>query len=144
MSNNMVAKVVTSALLLNGVVAFPSIAEHVAKNSRRQALPAVVPFPEYPGLPTHALFNGFDPSSQLVDVSGDHEYRPPGKGDIRGPCAGLNSAANHGYISRDGIANAADITKGLWEAFSLDITAVKAETTPLQPTTASQYQSART
>lgn len=124
----MVAKLFTSALLLNGVVAFPSIAEHVAKN-KRQALPAVVPFPEYPGLPTHALFNEFDASSQLVDVSGEHEFQLPGKGDIRGPCAGLNAAANHGYISRDGIANAADITKGLWEAYSLDITATSFLTT---------------
>jgi hypothetical protein len=125
---SMVAKLFTSALLLNGVVAFPSIAEHLAQQNKRQ-LPVAIPFPEYPGTPDHALFNQFDASSQLVDVSGAHAFQLPGKGDIRGPCAGLNAAANHGYISRDGIANAADITKGLWEAFSLDITATTVLTT---------------
>jgi hypothetical protein len=35
----------------------------------------------------------------------------------------LNSAANHGYIPRDGIATAESINTGLWEAFGLDKTA---------------------
>lgn len=59
-------------------------------------VPAVVEFPEWPGSPSHALFDKFDPEAQRVSTSGDHEYRPPGEGDIRGPCAGLNAAANHG------------------------------------------------
>ena len=46
-----------------------------------------------------------------------------GPGDIRGPCAGLNAAANHGYIPRDGIATSETINTGLWEAFGLDKTA---------------------
>ena len=68
-THSMVAKFFISALLLNGVVAFPSIAEHIAKN-KRQVVPAVVPFPEHPGTPDHAFFTQFDASSQLVDVSG--------------------------------------------------------------------------
>lgn len=47
----------------------------------------------------------------------------PGKGDIRGPCAGLNAAANHGYLPRDGIATSEAINTGLWEAYGLDKTA---------------------
>ncbi|PHH74800.1 hypothetical protein CDD80_2843 [Ophiocordyceps camponoti-rufipedis] len=31
-----------------------------------------------------------------------HYYRPPGPGDVRGPCPGLNALANHGYLHRDG------------------------------------------
>ena len=30
------------------------------------------------------------------------EWRAPGPGDIRSPCPGLNTLANHGYLPRDG------------------------------------------
>ncbi|KAI6885536.1 Cloroperoxidase [Hortaea werneckii] len=42
----------------------------------------------------------------LVPAPGDtaHEFRKPNpKTDIRGPCPGLNAAANHGFLARDGI-----------------------------------------
>ncbi|MCJ1248402.1 hypothetical protein MMC30_005619 [Trapelia coarctata] len=40
-----------------------------------------------------------------VPADGDtaHYYTPPGSGDIRGPCPGLNAAANHNFLSHDGI-----------------------------------------
>ncbi|KAI7650197.1 hypothetical protein KC319_g11107, partial [Hortaea werneckii] len=47
----------------------------------------------------------FDASSQLVDVHGDHAFQPPGPHDRRGPCPGLNSLANHGYLPRNGITS---------------------------------------
>ncbi|KAI5359743.1 putative chloroperoxidase [Septoria linicola] len=121
----MVGTLLTTALLLNGAVAFPQIAEMVAKQKRQGVgIPEeVIPFPEWPGTPNHATFNQFNAAQQLVSVSGDHEFRMPGPNDIRGPCAGLNAAANHGYIPRDGIATAETINTGLWEAFSLDKTA---------------------
>jgi hypothetical protein len=119
----MVGQLFTSALLLNGVAAFPYIAEMAAKNKRAVGVPAVTPFPMYPGTPNHALFDTFDASSQLVDVSGDYAYAAPTEGQIRGPCAGLNAAANHGYIPRSGIATAETIETGLWQAYSLDKTA---------------------
>ncbi|KAF8894242.1 Peroxidase, family 2-domain-containing protein [Mucidula mucida] len=34
--------------------------------------------------------------------SGDHEFVAPGPNDVRSPCPGLNSLANHGYLPRDG------------------------------------------
>ncbi|EUC56928.1 peroxidase, putative [Rhizoctonia solani AG-3 Rhs1AP] len=46
---------------------------------------------------------GFDPVKQKIDVSGEHAFRAPGPNDKRGPCAGLNAMANHGYISRNGV-----------------------------------------
>ena len=55
-----------------------------------------------------------------MSVSGAHAFIAPGPNDRRGPCAGLNAAANHGYIPRDGIATAEAINTGLWEAFGLD------------------------
>lgn len=33
----------------------------------------------------------------------DHQYQDPPAGAFRGPCPGLNAAANHGFLSRDGI-----------------------------------------
>lgn len=33
----------------------------------------------------------------------DHQYQAPGATDIRGDCPTLNTLANHGYLSRDGI-----------------------------------------
>ncbi|KAG5981515.1 hypothetical protein E4U55_002870 [Claviceps digitariae] len=89
----------------------------------RQAVPPVVPFPESPGTPNHALFDEFDPEAQLVSVHGHHEYQDPGPNDIRGPCPGLNAAANHNYIPRNGIATFESINTGLWEAYGLDQTA---------------------
>lgn len=60
-------------------------------------MPAVVPFPEWPGTPNHATYNKFDAASQLVSTSGAHAWQAPGNGDIRGPCAGLNAAGGHNH-----------------------------------------------
>lgn len=93
-----------AAALLSGpllVSAFPSIAKLVEEqNEKRQVgLPTgAVEFPEYPGKPTHATYDRFDAASQLVSTSGDHVWMAPGPGDIRGPCAGLNAAANQ-YVT---------------------------------------------
>ncbi|THY53814.1 Cloroperoxidase [Aureobasidium pullulans] len=40
-----------------------------------------------------------------VPAPGDtaHQYVAPGANDIRGPCPGLNAAANHNFLSHDGI-----------------------------------------
>nr|POE76235.1 aromatic peroxygenase [Quercus suber] len=40
-----------------------------------------------------------------VPAPGDtaHAFIAPGPNDIRGPCPGLNTAANHGFLARDGI-----------------------------------------
>ena len=41
-----------------------------------------------------------------VPAPGDtaHYYTPPGTNDIRGPCPGLNAAANHNFLSHVSIA----------------------------------------
>ena len=36
----------------------------------------------------------FDQSLQYVDTTGDYAFVPPGNGDQRGPCPGLNALAN--------------------------------------------------
>ncbi|EME39685.1 hypothetical protein DOTSEDRAFT_91962 [Dothistroma septosporum NZE10] len=46
-----------------------------------------------------------DDFSEPISVTGEHEFQPPGEGDQRGPCPGLNALANHGYIPRDGVVS---------------------------------------
>ncbi|KAK1234340.1 hypothetical protein PQX77_002460, partial [Marasmius sp. AFHP31] len=45
----------------------------------------------------------FDPHAQRVDVGGRHKFIPPGHGDLRGPCPGLNALTNHNYLPHNGI-----------------------------------------
>ncbi|KIY66833.1 Cloroperoxidase [Cylindrobasidium torrendii FP15055 ss-10] len=42
--------------------------------------------------------------SALAFPQGDdnHDFKAPGDGDVRSPCPGLNTLANHGYLPRDG------------------------------------------
>ncbi|KJX98620.1 hypothetical protein TI39_contig401g00002 [Zymoseptoria brevis] len=70
----------------------------------------------------------FDVEDQEVSVSGEHQYIAPGPGDIRGPCPGLNAAANHGYLPRNGIQNIEQTVSGLGALYNLGprITAVLA------------------
>ncbi|KAH6721232.1 hypothetical protein BKA61DRAFT_699714 [Leptodontidium sp. MPI-SDFR-AT-0119] len=121
----MFGRSVIISLLLEASVsnAFPNMVEQLAKSHLAERIAPIAPFPEFPGAPQHALYNKFDAKSQLVSTSGEHAFIAPGPGDIRGPCAGLNAAANHGYLPRDGIATAETVNTGLWEAFGLDKTA---------------------
>lgn len=122
----MINQLLLSAFVLQTSVvsAFPDIARKVAESHQLdKRIAPLAPFPEYPGTPNHALYNSFDPVSQYVNTTGDNAWIAPGPGDIRGPCSGLNAAANHGFIPRNGIADAESINTGLWEAFGLDKTA---------------------
>lgn len=51
---------------------------------------------------------------------GEHEYiRPDNYWRVRGPCPGLNTAANHGHLPRDGIVLPHELFIGTWRALSL-------------------------
>ena len=69
------------------------------------------PFMGVPGAPRHyqewsqekdKRQLGFNAQAQAIDVSGSHAFLPPGAGDLRGPCPGLNALANHGYLPHNG------------------------------------------
>ena len=49
----------------------------------------------------------FDAQDQFVDVSksSGHYWQAPGPTDLRGQCPGLNAAANHGFLPRNGVAS---------------------------------------
>jgi hypothetical protein len=55
---------------------------------------------------------GFNAEDQYVDVTDDgpHPWMAPGTGDRRGECPGLNAAANHGFLPRNGIPTIANST----------------------------------
>ncbi|KAJ7249033.1 Chloroperoxidase [Mycena rebaudengoi] len=52
----------------------------------------------------------------------DHPFIAPGPNDQRGPCPAMNTLANHGYISRNGITSFEEIIRGTGEAFNIERT----------------------
>ena len=52
-----------------------------------------------------------------TDIS--HKYIAPGPTDRRGVCPGLNTLANHGYVSRDGITTWAEAGNAIQTALGL-------------------------
>ncbi|KAJ7575160.1 Chloroperoxidase [Mycena floridula] len=56
---------------------------------------------------------------QIPDA--DHPFIAPGPDDQRGPCPAMNTLANHGYISRNGVATFEEIVIGMMEAFNLEV-----------------------
>ncbi|USP80352.1 uncharacterized protein yc1106_07626 [Curvularia clavata] len=62
---------------------------------------------------------GFNANAQRISTSGEHRYIAPGPNDIRGPCPGLNVLANHGYISRTGVASVLELTAASTEVFGM-------------------------
>ena len=55
----------------------------------------------------------FDAEDQYISVEGEYAYAAPGEDEIRGPCPGLNAAANHGYLPRSGVASIEETVRGL-------------------------------
>ncbi|KAK5994757.1 Peroxidase stcC-like protein [Cladobotryum mycophilum] len=70
---------------------FASLAVVSSLSSVGLALPQLpLPLP----LPLRPILNPLDPRF--------HNFVPPGPGDSRSPCPGLNSLANHGFLPHDG------------------------------------------
>lgn len=86
---------------------------------KRAGVPSLGSFPDNMGLANEGRPFIFDEKLQFVDLTGDHEWRAPGPTDQRGPCAGLNALANHGFISRTGVVTRDDIIIGLTNAVGL-------------------------
>ncbi|KAF7332444.1 Cloroperoxidase [Mycena kentingensis (nom. inval.)] len=56
---------------------------------------------------------------QIPDAA--HPFIAPGPNDQRGPCPGVNTLANHGYIPRNGIASFEELINGITEAFNIPV-----------------------
>ncbi|KAB8300543.1 hypothetical protein EYC80_000703 [Monilinia laxa] len=63
----------------------------------------------------------FSAEDQFVSTSGAHAFVPPGPNDIRGPCPGLNAAANHNYIPHSGVGTVVDFVNGTFDAFGMGV-----------------------
>lgn len=61
----------------------------------------------------------FDAEEQLVSVTGQYAYASPAASQIRGPCPGLNAAANHGYLPRSGFATLPETVTGLGAMYGM-------------------------
>ncbi|KAF7196120.1 Dothistromin biosynthesis peroxidase dotB [Pseudocercospora fuligena] len=61
----------------------------------------------------------FNEKDQYVSTTGDHAYASPAADEIRGPCPGLNAAANHGYLSRSGVTTLTETIVGMEAAFGM-------------------------
>ncbi|KAK5722834.1 hypothetical protein LTR17_014220 [Elasticomyces elasticus] len=96
------------AILASNVAAFP----HLAMDRMTEGLSADVAYKQLLERQTLGPQGGagpltpppFDAKAQLVDVSGTHAFTPPGSGDARGFCPGLNALANHNYLPHNGVA----------------------------------------
>jgi len=71
---------------------------------RRQSLPSL-PLSQAQGNSGPFPSLQFSAADQFVDVrpGTTHQFIAPGPNDKRGPCPGLNAAANHGFLPRSGI-----------------------------------------
>lgn len=74
--------VLGAAALAGQAAAFPGLADQYAAQSSEK------------GKRVNGISPGFDVEAQRIDVSGEHAFVPPGPGDKRGPCPGLNALAN--------------------------------------------------
>jgi len=59
--------------------------------------------------------------AQRISTTGEHAYKAPGANDLRGPCPGLNTLANHGYISRTGVDSVLAVTSACNEVFGMGL-----------------------
>ncbi|CCG81135.1 Putative uncharacterized protein [Taphrina deformans PYCC 5710] len=107
----------TLAALVSGTAAFPHMARQLVDAVQKRA--SAASGESYTGFPTTV----FDAADQMVVNDGTYYYKAAdfSAGDIRGPCPGLNAAANHGYISRDGITDLVEAIQGTNKVFNMGI-----------------------
>ena len=96
---------------------------------RRDPNPGVEPPPRAPLFLSNRPNTGaahnppapFNAAQQYVDVTAGsaHEFRAPGPKDLRGECPGLNAAANHGFLPRNGLPTTTDTVNGLMAAYNM-------------------------
>jgi len=114
------------ASLAAQAVAFPAVLEAVQKVEKRVGVPSLQAARELSASRTNCgplPCTGFDAAAQYVSTTGDHAYASPAADEIRGPCPGLNAAANHGYLSRSGVTTIEETITGLSAAYGLGVAA---------------------
>ncbi|TFL01755.1 Chloroperoxidase [Pterulicium gracile] len=104
-------RIIVAFLLVLNVLAFPSYSDKAIHLDPRQD-------EKYAGtpieFPPRMAFTG---AKRIPDAA--HPFIAPRPNDLRGPCPGLNTLANHGYLPRNGIATVAQLTQASQEGFNL-------------------------
>lgn len=103
--------VVGLVALAQQALAFPSIAHDFAQRGHTHSK----------GKRINGILPGFDANAQRIDVAGDHAFLPPGHGDLRGPCPGLNALANHNYLPHDGVATITEFVEATNQIFGMGV-----------------------
>jgi len=65
-----------------------------------------------------------NPAGAIAFPEPGHEYMAPGPNDIRGPCPGLNTLANHGYLPRGGVVSFEEMVTGVSRVYNMEYTLV--------------------
>ncbi|TVY32873.1 Aromatic peroxygenase, partial [Lachnellula subtilissima] len=95
------------------LLSISSAAQAVIAMPARQYLPSNLPLSSLEGNSGPIPSLGFD----FVDQD-SHQFIAPGPNDERGPCPGLNAAANHRFLQRNGINTIQQTVTGLSQAYS--------------------------
>ncbi|KAH7067630.1 hypothetical protein BKA63DRAFT_452533 [Paraphoma chrysanthemicola] len=117
----MIFKITALLAILPIVTAWPQVMEMNERLRKREEPPPRDPVFRS-GRPNTGLPPlGFNAREQFVNVTrgSGHEFASPGSGDIRGQCPGLNAAANHGFLPRNGIVSTTQTVTGLGEAYNM-------------------------
>ncbi|KAL8707502.1 MAG: hypothetical protein Q9220_007492 [cf. Caloplaca sp. 1 TL-2023] len=117
----LVSTLTASALAFPFVANYPGVDSSALRNYKRSTVdkrqsscpfnanhPGAAPYnPKYPYTGAKGGLPGTGVGGIKVPADGDtaHAFEAPGPNDIRGPCPGLNTAANHHFLSHDGITN---------------------------------------
>ncbi|TGO26420.1 hypothetical protein BPAE_0060g00360 [Botrytis paeoniae] len=98
------------------ILAFPAKAfEATAMNSKIASLAKAA----YEERRAKRSSPGFNAAAQIINVSREHAFVPPGPKDMRGPCPGLNALANHGFLPHNGFATISQIISANEEVFGM-------------------------
>ncbi|KAF4542401.1 Chloroperoxidase [Lasiodiplodia theobromae] len=98
-----------AAALAGQAAAFPALADQYAAQSSQKEKRV------------NGISPGFDAEAQRIDVSGEHAFVPPGPGDKRGPCPGLNALANHNYLPHDGVATITQFVEATNQVYGMGV-----------------------
>ncbi|KAJ3510047.1 heme-thiolate peroxidase [Coprinellus aureogranulatus] len=114
--HSFIALLTLGSIATTSVSAFPAYAS-LAGLSERELAEVMPRLKEVrPGkTPGPLRYNG----TKLI-YDRNHPFRAPGPRDQRGPCPGLNTLANHGYLPHNGVATPAQIIEAVQEGFNME------------------------
>ncbi|PVH93262.1 Cloroperoxidase [Periconia macrospinosa] len=101
--------------------AFPAIKREISEDTLAQYAALAAKISREVEVKRGPTRRAFDADAQRISTTGEHAYVSPGPDDIRGPCPGLNTLANHGYISRTGVDSILAVTTAANEVFGMSL-----------------------